>query len=433
MSCQCLAGADLQLREGRQVECLGGETDIVPLSYHIVDDFEIEFRREEFCLVTGLKFGVDYSVDYKNEDDPIPFRRQENVDDNKAYSMFGFTWAFKILESFRVGAHEYYRRQRRYPRVVAWSAKRKFFRNMLKGFFHGRLPAARLTSDENEVVSNWWVLSRAYFDGCISEAARIPRHVNRQNLSDFPSEFYREFEEQKKGRGFPHAGPSSLPTQANNSFFEGAQATPSYGHNMATPNWQTPMPSHPGLPMKRGDKTKNKGKNANVSPLNLGNAFADDNVGEDDVMIMDERETGNYFVYENVDASKVRREDYIDCTEFMLNPYDVYLHLTAWNEPTKRVGCPRTMRTSGNESVLDTDGSTHNWNIGWFNAFIPALNDVDWVYMPINVVGNHWVTGGVNLLNSLFMCLTLCIAREQGDAVVVGLPHEVLQLPKQST
>ncbi|GJT53795.1 hypothetical protein Tco_0988849 [Tanacetum coccineum] len=40
-------------------------------------------------------------------------------------------------------------------------------------------------------------------------------------------------------------GPSFFPTQGNNSFFEGAQATPSYGHNMATPNWQTPMLSHP--------------------------------------------------------------------------------------------------------------------------------------------------------------------------------------------
>ncbi|GJR76416.1 hypothetical protein Tco_0088781 [Tanacetum coccineum] len=149
---------------GRQVECLGGETDIVPLSYHIVDDFEIQFGREKFCLVNGLRFGVDYSADYKNEDDPIPFRRrvfssakdgledrrknanikrwhslyaveQENVNDTKAYSVFGFTWAFKIsiLESFRVGAHEYYRRQRGYPIVVAWSAKRKFFRNMLRG------------------------------------------------------------------------------------------------------------------------------------------------------------------------------------------------------------------------------------------------------------------------------------------------------------
>ncbi|GKA44671.1 phospholipase-like protein [Tanacetum coccineum] len=123
--------------------------------------------------------------------------------------------------------------------------------------------------------------------------------------------------------------------------------------HLATPNWQTHMPSHPGtsnwqtpipshphdaglfnpiilnrermevcpsmyrrtpymdlppttvLPKKRGDKTKNKGKNANVSPLNLGNAFADNNVGEADVMIMEERETSNYFVYENVDLGKV--------------------------------------------------------------------------------------------------------------------------------
>ncbi|GKD88519.1 hypothetical protein Tco_1364026, partial [Tanacetum coccineum] len=116
------------------------EIDIVPLSYHIVDDFEIQFRREEFCLVTVLKFGVDYSVDYKNEDDPIPFRRRKM----------------------------------------------------------GRLPTTRLTPDKTGVVSDWWVSSRAYFDGCISEAARIPRHVNRQNLSDVPSEFYQEFEEQKR-------------------------------------------------------------------------------------------------------------------------------------------------------------------------------------------------------------------------------------------
>ncbi|GKB14480.1 hypothetical protein Tco_0848403, partial [Tanacetum coccineum] len=161
-------------------------------------------------------------------------------------------------------------------------------------------------------------------------------------------------------------GPSSFLTQGNSSFFEGAQATPSYGHKMATPNWQTPMPSHPGIsnwqtqmpsrsatknwqttmpsypydvglfnpnilnrarrevrpsmyrrtpymdflpttvvPKKRGDKTKNKVKNAKVSPLNLGNAFADDNVKRDDVMYLGEHDTGNFLVYENVDPSKV--------------------------------------------------------------------------------------------------------------------------------
>ncbi|GJU77952.1 hypothetical protein Tco_1275022 [Tanacetum coccineum] len=234
---------------GRQVECLGGETDIVPLSYYIVDDFQIQFGREEFCLVIGLRFGVEYSVDYNNKDDPIPFRqrvfsssidgkpiigkmleskikskkfyrlndhdvvslycvailqfvllgledrRKEEDVDHKAYSLFGFTWAFK---PFRVGEHDYYKRERRYPRVVAWRAKKKFFRNMLRGFFHGRLPTRRLTPNEFEAGSDWWVSSRAFFDGHISEASRIPRHVNRQNEDDFPSDFYCEFEKQKR-------------------------------------------------------------------------------------------------------------------------------------------------------------------------------------------------------------------------------------------
>ncbi|GKA57238.1 phospholipase-like protein, partial [Tanacetum coccineum] len=376
---------------------------------------------------------------YKNEDDPIPFRRRvfSSAKDG-------------ILQLVLLGWEDR-------CKVPDWILRLANDRAGWDMYPWGRLPAARLTSDENEVVSNWWVLSRAYFDGCISEATRIPRHVNRQNLSDVPSEFYREFEEQqravdqmmkkdaereemydqmrnfmqdmnvgpvrqaKKGpiivsqhyglsdfsgfqsmQGFPHAGLSSLPTQANSSFFEGAQATPSYGHNMATLNWQTPMPSHPGtsnwktqmpsrsatpnwqtpmpshlgtsnwhtpipshphdaglfnpnilnrerrevrpnmyrrtpymdlppttvLPKKRGDKTKNKGKNANISPLNLGNAFADDNVGEDDIMFLGVQYTGKYLVYENVDPSKV--------------------------------------------------------------------------YMPINAGGNHWVTGAVNLPNSLF-------------------------------
>ncbi|GKC15337.1 hypothetical protein Tco_1012119 [Tanacetum coccineum] len=85
------------------------------------------------------------------------------------------------------------------------------------------------------------------------------------------------------------------------------------------------LPPTTVVPKKRGDKTKNKVKNANVSPLNLGNAFANDNVGGDDFMFLGEHDTGNCLVYENMDPSKVRREDYIDCMEFLLNPYNVYL------------------------------------------------------------------------------------------------------------
>ncbi|GJX48269.1 hypothetical protein Tco_0273459 [Tanacetum coccineum] len=60
----------------RQIEVLGDENDVVPLKYHIVENFEIQFGREEFCLVTGIKFGVEYWADYNDEDEPIPFRRR---------------------------------------------------------------------------------------------------------------------------------------------------------------------------------------------------------------------------------------------------------------------------------------------------------------------------------------------------------------------
>ncbi|GJY69059.1 hypothetical protein Tco_0472041 [Tanacetum coccineum] len=438
---------------GRQIELLGDETDIVPLYYHIVDNFQIQFGREEFCLVTGLRFGVEYSDDYDNDEDPIPFRRRvfpssldgkaitgktveklidselfkklhdddavslccvdilqfvllgledrrrvpdlilrdENVRrwpnvyateaskdvDKKTYSIFRFTWAFKtwIWESFRVGTNEYYKRQRRYPRVVAWSSNKKFYLNMLCGFLHGRLPAERLTPDEIEARSDWWVSSRAYFDGRISEAGRIPRHLNCQNHYEVPLEIYLQIEEEK-GRWIKcwkrrlngkklnsKGGLSYFPTQGNNSFFE----MPS---RLATPNWQTPIPSHhhdAGLfnlnilnrarrearprmymlspytnlppstvvPKKHDNKTKNKSKNANLSAFNLGNAFDEDNVRGDDLMFLGEHETGHCLVYENVDPGKVRRGNYIDCMEFMLNPYDVYLdcHMMGYMVP----------------------------------------------------------------------------------------------------
>ncbi|GKC30836.1 hypothetical protein Tco_1038130 [Tanacetum coccineum] len=109
------------------------------------------------------------------------------------------------------------------------------------------------------------------------------------------------------------------------------------------PNWQPPIPLHPGdvglcdsspytplpatteLPKKHVGKTKKNFKNDNLSPLNLGNAFAHDNVGGDDVLITGVHDTGIYFTYKNVDPNKVTRQEYNDFTHFILNPYEVYL------------------------------------------------------------------------------------------------------------
>nr|GEW98852.1 hypothetical protein [Tanacetum cinerariifolium] len=60
------------------------------------------------------------------------------------------------------------------------------------------MPAARLTPDETEARSDWWIFNRAYLDGDIGQAELVPRHLNRQNMYEVPSEFYRQFKEQKR-------------------------------------------------------------------------------------------------------------------------------------------------------------------------------------------------------------------------------------------
>ncbi|GJZ20357.1 hypothetical protein Tco_0556947 [Tanacetum coccineum] len=166
-------------------------------------------------------------------------------------------------------------------------------------------------------------------------------------------------------------GPSSFQTHPNSSSFFNigtptnwqtpmqSQPGPSNWHSQmtaqsATPYWQPAFPSHPGnnilnrgkreqrpsyykqspymeqphtaiLPKQRGNKKKNNVTKANLSHLNLGNVFADENVGGDDVVFLGGRFTGNYLAYENIDPQKVRREHYITLHEFLNIPRSVYL------------------------------------------------------------------------------------------------------------
>ncbi|GJX11014.1 hypothetical protein Tco_0200873, partial [Tanacetum coccineum] len=244
-----------------------------PLYYHINNDLSIPFGREEFCLVTGLRFGVqnwaEYDIkerilfrrrvfpsyldgqpitgidienmildqsfaqlydddavglcclgilqlvilgvkskrvvpDWMNADvkrwSPLYVDEPTNEDDSKKYSICGYTWAFKtwILESYRVTATTFFDRYNRYPRVAAWNKKKgRFLGPMAIRFFEGNMPAARLTPDDNEARSDWWISSKAYFDGLIGEVERVPFDLSRQNMYEIPSDIYREFNEQK--------------------------------------------------------------------------------------------------------------------------------------------------------------------------------------------------------------------------------------------
>ncbi|GJY70826.1 hypothetical protein Tco_0474529 [Tanacetum coccineum] len=396
--------------------------------------------REEFCLVTGLKFGVEYWTDFDNDEDPIPFRRRvfpssldgehitckivEKLIDNKSFDRLHNVDAVSLccvgilqlvflgvegrriipdwilrLANDRVGWDKYPRGSyvwpilysqlkdanvRRWPSLYASQPIDQVDKKTYSIFeftwaFKGNLPVARLTPDDIEARSERWVSSRAYFDGVIDQAERVPRFLNRQNMFEVPSDFYRDFEQQKKDleqqkrdleeirkknaerekmyeqmhtfmegmnvgpvreantrpiivnqhyemNDFSEfqsnqGGRSSFQTLANNSFL-----------NMGTPtNWQTPMPSHCQIPSHMGNLNsqtpiethpdtaglldQNKVHKATVLPLNLGNVFDDDNEESDDIMFMGGQFTGNMLVYENVDPNKVRRDNYVNLLE----------------------------------------------------------------------------------------------------------------------
>ncbi|GJU81998.1 phospholipase-like protein [Tanacetum coccineum] len=556
-------------QHGRQMLLVGGETENVPLYYHMYDNFQIQFGREEFCLVTGLKFGVEYSDDYDDKDKPIPFRRRvfpsrldgkritgkdvedlidsnsfkklddddavslccigilqlvllgledrrpvhnwilrlandrdgwdaypwgsyvwptlyyslkdANVkrwlplyatestteDDKKTYSLLGFTWAFKtwILEVFRLRQNEYYTRHLCYPRIVAWTSNKKFYRPMLHDFLHGRVPAERLIPDEVEAGS---VPSDIYRDFQEQRSGLDQMMKQGQNIFEQMKKYMEELNVDTRANREPiiadqHYGISdlsgfqSIQSSTNNSIF-----------NMGMPiNWQTSMPSHPGssnwqsqmpaytptpnwqppIPSHPGDAGLCD-PNDNLSPLNLGNAFTHDNVGGDDVLIMGIHDTGIYFTYENVDPNKVTRQEYNDFTDFILNPYQVYLDCYMmgylvpeffWRQLVPHLCMPRSHSVDNpyNEGWLSGD-QMNSWieilirsrpqDADWTvsksgtacvhpenNRFLiqtdphiigmldgstrpyPSWKNVNWVYMPINVSGNHWGSSSLGL------------------------------------
>ncbi|GKD29080.1 phospholipase-like protein [Tanacetum coccineum] len=190
----------------------------------------------------------------------------------------------------------------------------------------------------------------------------------------------------------------------------------------------TALPPTTELPKKRIDKRKKKGNTKKLSPMNLGNTFADENVSGDDVT----------------------RDAYVTMTEFLLDPYDIYLdcymkgyklpsffwpqlvphlctyrrerswpegwlssdHMNSWiqiliRERTENANW--TLAKSGTVCLHQENNCfmilTDPHNIGTLDGSVrpfPSWNDVTWVYMPINVGGVHWVTGAINLADSIF-------------------------------
>nr|GEX66853.1 transposase, MuDR, MULE transposase domain protein [Tanacetum cinerariifolium] len=417
------------------------------------------------------------------------------------------------LGVFSSSMGDYYTRYRRHPRIDAWSSKHKFYRHMLKLMLHGQLPVERLVPDETEARSRWWVSSREHFNGRSFEDEKIPRHLNRNNYFEVSSEMYRELEEQRKGYQQMKEKNDNMYEKCLVDFkairvfhllFIRWQTTThsliwkrhQIGKNqirkigclhqiskhlihriwvLQIPNplsrrslnlcdraWREPQPSvymlspYTVLPpttvltKKRIDKTNKKGKTKKLSPLNLGNNFTDETVSVDDVTITGVQQTDNYFSYETVDHDKVTRDAYVPMTEFLIDPYDIYLdcYMKGYKLPSffwpqlvphlctyrRERSWPEGWLSSGHmdswiQIIIRERTENANWtlakscivclhqennrfmilmdphNNGTFDGSVrpfPSWNDITWVYMPINVGGVHWVTGAINLADSIF-------------------------------
>ncbi|GJU72205.1 hypothetical protein Tco_1263610 [Tanacetum coccineum] len=100
---------------------------------------------------------------------------------------------------------------------------------------------------------------------------------------------------------------------------------PTIPSHLGTYNWQSSFPSYMGNLNLKPPIGRHQDARSNLSPLNLGNALDDDNKGGDDVMFLGGQFTSNYLVYENVNISKVRRDNYVNYMDFLNNPDHIYL------------------------------------------------------------------------------------------------------------
>ncbi|GJZ38915.1 phospholipase-like protein [Tanacetum coccineum] len=225
-----------------------------------------------------------------------------------------------------------------------------------------------------------------------------------------------------------------------------------------TPNWQPSIPSHSGdaglcdpdiFVRPRRVQRPSVYMQSPYTPLPATTELPKKRVG-DDVLITGVHDTGIYFTYENVDPNKVTRQEYNNFTDFILDPYEVYLDCYMmcylvpaffWRQLVPHLCMPRSDSVD-NEGWLSGDqmnawieilirsrpqdadwtvsksGTTcvhpeNNWFmiqtdphiIGMLDGSTrpyPSWKNVNWVYMPINIGGNHWVTGAVNLPHSIF-------------------------------
>nr|GEW38034.1 hypothetical protein [Tanacetum cinerariifolium] len=196
---------------------------------------------------------------------PLYIAQPTNEDDVKTYSIFRYTWAFTVFDRYN-----------RYPRVAAWIKKKeRFLGHMVIPFFQRNMPAARLTPDDNEARSDWWISSKAYFDGFIGQVERggpssFQRHVNSLYFNmGMPSNFQTPVASQPGSYDWKRQMPTQSATQhwqpdissQPGSYYSFGQV-PSH---MGRPNLQTTIETHHDVDGIFDQNIPNRGKREQFS------------------------------------------------------------------------------------------------------------------------------------------------------------------------
>nr|GEU89099.1 hypothetical protein [Tanacetum cinerariifolium] len=289
----------------------GDGNENVHLYYYINDNIQIQFGREEFCLVTGLRFGVENLADYNDDALPIPFRR----------------WVFL---SYLDGGTYY--RQYGILQLVLLGVEGK-----------GRIPDWMLSQIPAQPATPYCQPVFPSYSSTYNWQSPILSHMGNPNLEP------------------PIKRHHDVAGLFNQNILNPGKREQRLSFYKRTPYMKQPLITI--LPKQRGNKNKNNVMKANLSPLNLGNAFHNKNEG----------------------GADVKREDYVNYTKFLNDPDQIYLDcymkgysipVTFWQQLVPHLCMP------------DIDART---SVGWLS---------EEVFLPIHVGGNHWVMGVIDLPNS---------------------------------
>nr|GEW63349.1 hypothetical protein [Tanacetum cinerariifolium] len=293
----------LVTRRSRQIQLVGNENENVLLYYHILLNLQIQFGREEFCLVSGLRFGVEYWADYDNDEDPIAFRRWVFPS-----SLDGEHITSKIVEKLIDNNVE---GRRSVPdwilRLGYWSLSE--YRRV--GIIIVTVDILELLlgvkgADDIEAQYDWWVSSRAYFDGVIDQAEDL-----EQKKKDFEEMRKKDAEREKmyaQMRKFMEGMNVGPVREANKGPIMESQI-PSH---MGNSNSQTPIETHPDAVGLLDQNITNRGKREHHLSIYRQTPYVEQapttvspkQRGSDDIMFVGGQFTSNMLVYENVDPNK---------------------------------------------------------------------------------------------------------------------------------